>query len=177
MHAVLYVCIPRSQARGGMQARKKVCEYLNEEGFDTHLRFSGHCDYFSVGGRYSGRLNLLRLRQEQPKQYDRFWKRYWMKPIGDEEAEGLFRQSFPDYRGKLPISRGSVGFEGAPDDAQVMDEPLFRQLKAGFGDSVDYSYEIAEPNVICTEDTDDFVWPKTAEEATKLWVVVIAYHF
>lgn len=42
---------------------------------------------------------------------------------------------------------------------------------------MDYSYEIAEPNVICTEDTDDFVWPKTAEEATKLWVVVIAYHF
>lgn len=58
-----------------------------------------------------------------------------------------------------------------------MDEPLFRQLKSGFADSVDYSYEIAEPNVICTEDTDDFKWPKTVEEAAKLWVVVIAYHF
>ena len=58
-----------------------------------------------------------------------------------------------------------------------MDEPLFRQLKAGFGSVVDYSYEIAEPNVICTEDTDDFEWPTTAEEAAKLWVVVIDYHF
>ena len=58
-----------------------------------------------------------------------------------------------------------------------MDEPLFQQLKKGFGESVDYSYEITEPNVICTEDTDDFEWPTTAEDAAKLWVVVINYHF
>ncbi len=50
-------------------------------------------------------------------------------------------------------------------------------LKAGFSNVVDYSYEINEPNVICTEDTDDFEWPRTADEAAKLWVVVIDYHF
>src|SRR5271170_7819831 len=99
MHGVLYVCLPRSQARSSVQARKKVCEYLTQEGFAQNLRFAGHCDYFSVGGRYSGRLNLLRLRQEQPKQFGRFWKRYWMKSIGEEEAERLFRQAFPDFRG------------------------------------------------------------------------------
>ena len=42
---------------------------------------------------------------------------------------------------------------------------------------MDYSYEITEPNVICTEDTDDFEWPQTIEKAGKLWVVVIDYHF
>lgn len=31
--------------------------------------------------------------------------------------------------------------------------------------------------MICTEDTDDFVWPTTAGNAAKLWVVVIDYHF
>jgi hypothetical protein len=160
-----------------LQARRKVCEYLTQEGFDTQLRFSGHCDYFSVGGRYSGRLNLLRLRQQRPKEFARFWKRYWMKSISDDDAERLFRQTFPDYRGKLPISRGSAGFEGAPDDAQVMDEALFQQLRGGFGNVVDYSFEINEPNVICTEDNDDFEWPKNGEEARKLWVVVIDYHF
>ena len=67
MHGVLYVCLPRSQARSSLQARKKVCEYLTEEGFDNQRRFSGHCDYFSVGGRYSGRLSLLRLRHEHPQ--------------------------------------------------------------------------------------------------------------
>src|SRR5882724_4821657 len=100
-----------------------------------------------------------------------------MKSISEEEAERLFREAFPQYRGKLPINRGRVGFEGALDDAQVMDSPLFRQLSAGFGDGVDYSYEIGEPNVICTEDTDDFRWPTTAEEAAKLWVMVTDYHF
>jgi hypothetical protein len=159
-----------------LQARKKVCEYLNDEGFAQNLRFAGHCDYFSVGGRWSGRLALLRLRHEHPKQFDRFWKRYSGKATS-KEAEALFRKLFPKYQGKLPFNRGSVGFDGAPDDAQVMDEPLFQQLKSGFGDVVDYSYEIAEPNVICTEDTDDFEWPTTAEEAAMLWVVVIDYHF
>jgi hypothetical protein len=173
MHAVLYVCLPRSQARSSLQARKQVCDYLTQEGFDTQLRWSGCCDYFGVGGRWSGRLSLLRLRHEQPKQFDRFWKPYTGGSTG-EDAEALFRKLFPKYRGKLPINRG---FEGEPDDAQVMDEPLFQQLKKGFGTVVDYSYKIDEPNVICTEDTDDFEWPKTGEEAAKFWVVVIDYHF
>ena len=178
MHGVLYVCLPRSQARSSLQARRKVCEYLTEEGFDTQLRFSGHCDYFSVGGRrYSGRLSLLRLRHEHPRAFNRFWKRYAGNSTTGEEAEALFRELFPTYRGKLPINRERIGDCGEPDDAQIMDEALFQQLKSGFGDVVDYSYEIAEPNVICTEDTDDFEWPKTGEEAGSLWVVVIDYHF
>ena len=180
MHGVLYVCLPRSEARSSLTARKKVCEYLTQENYDaTEPPFSGGCDYdyYSVGGRYSGRLILLRLRQEQPRQFDRFWKRYWMKDISEEEAERLFRATFPKFRGKLPINRGGTGFEGEADDAQIMDEPLFQELKAGFSNVVDYSYEISEPNVICTDDTDDFEWPTTAEEAGKLWVVVIDYHF
>jgi len=100
-----------------------------------------------------------------------------MKDIADEEAERLFRETFPEYRGKPPFSRERIGEYGEADDAQIMDEPLFQQLKAGFSNVVDYSYEINEPNVICTEDTDDFEWPRTAEEATKLWVVIIDYHF
>lgn len=177
MHGILYVCLPRSQARSSLHARKKVCEYLTEEGFDNQRRFAGHCDYFSVGGRYSGRLSLLRLRHEQPKAFARFWKRYWMKEIGGEEAERLFREMFPKYQGKLPINRGSVGFDGAPDDAQLMDEALFQQLKAGFSEDLRYSYEINEPNVIFKEDDADFEQPKTSEEAAKFWVVLIAYHF
>ena len=179
MHAVLYVCLPRSQARSSLQARKKVCEYLTEEGFDNLRRFSGHCDNFSVGGRWSGRLPLLRLRSAQPKVFDRFGKQYGATSSRDEVDRlcRLFRETFPAYREKMLIYREHVEFYGCPDDAQIMDEPLFQQLKKGFGESVDYSYEITEPNVICTEDTDDFEWPTTAEDAAKLWVVVINYHF
>lgn len=175
MHAVLYVCLPRSQGRDSMDARKKVCDYLTEEGFDTLFRFSGRCDYFSVGGRWSGRLTLLRLRHEQPKVFDRFWRR--LKTVeAAEEAEALFRKAFPDFQGMLPLNRDDTEFEGQPDDAQIMDRPLFDQLRAGFGDDVDYSYEIDTPNVICTEDDEDFKWPKTAKQAANFWVVVIDYH-
>ena len=179
MHGVLYVCLPRSQARSSLQARKKVCEYLTQENYDdTEPPFSGgyDYDYYSVGGRWSGRLSLLRLRYEQPKQFSRFWKRY-INHSTDEGAPSLFRQLFPQYRGRLPFDRMRIGYYGAPDDAQIMDEPLFRRLQPGFGWEMDGSYEINEPNVICTEDTDDFEWPKTVEEAAKFWVVIIDYHF
>jgi hypothetical protein len=111
MHFVVYVCLPRSQARNSLAARKRVCDYLTGEGCDTLLRFSGRCDYFSVGGRWSGRLTLLRLRHEQPKVFGRFWKRLDTVETG-EETEALFRKAFPDFRGKLPVNRGGTGFEG-----------------------------------------------------------------
>jgi hypothetical protein len=179
MHGILYVCLPRSQARSSLQARKKVCEYLTQENYDaTDPPFSGGCDYdyYSVGGRWSGRLSLLRLRHEQPRAFDRFWKRCTGKATS-QEAEALFREMFPKYQGRLPFNRMRIGYYGAPDDAQIMDEPLFRQLRPGFGEEMDGSYEINEPNVICTEDADAFEWPKNSEEAAKLWVVVIDYHY
>jgi hypothetical protein len=40
MHGVLYVYLPRSEARNSLQVRKKVGEYLTQEGFDTQLRWS-----------------------------------------------------------------------------------------------------------------------------------------
>jgi hypothetical protein len=159
-----------------LQARKKVCEYLTEEGFDLELRFAGHCDRFEVGGRWSGLSNLLRLRHGQPRRFDEFWKRYRATETV-EEADRLFRQAFPEYRGKLPINRKNIGLYGEPDDAQIMDEPLFHQLKTGFSEEVNYSYEIGEPNVICTEHHGDFEWPETSAEGAKFWVVVIDYHF
>jgi hypothetical protein len=176
MHGVLYVCLPRSQARTSLQARKKVCKYLVREGFDLGLRFAGICDYFSVGGRWAGRLIFHRLRQQQPKQFDTFWKRYGRVKT-DKQAEQLFRKSFPKYPGKSPFSLEADSDYGAPEDAQIMDESVYEQLKDGFGDSVSYTWELEEPNVIITDDSDDCEWPTTKEEAEKLWVVVIDYHF
>jgi hypothetical protein len=179
MHGVLYVCLPRSKARSSLQARKKVCEYLTQENYDdTDPPFSGGCDYddYSVGGRWSGRLSLLRLQYEQPRQFSRFWK-YCISGSTAAGRKSLFQKLFPTYRGRLPFNRMRVGEYGASDDAQIMDEPLFRQLQPGFGEEMDGSYEINEPNVIFAEDGDEFEWPKTAEEGAKFWVVLIDYHF
>jgi hypothetical protein len=95
----------------------------------------------------------------------------------DEEDYRLFREAYPKFQGRVPFHRGDVGFYGKPDDAQIMDEPLFQQLKSGFSRFEDYSFELTEPNVIFADDTDDDEWPKTGGEAEKYWVVVIDYHF
>jgi len=123
-------------------------------------------------------LPLLRLRSEQKKLFDRFWKKYTASSSSDKVDElcRLFRETFPAYRGRLPIYREDTGDYGYPDDAQIMDEPLFQQLKAGFSEIPDYSCGITEPNVIFTDILED-EWPKTAKEAAKYWVVVIDYHF
>ncbi len=182
MHTLLYVCVPRSQTRSSLQARKKVCEYLTREGFDTQLRFSGRCDYFKVGGRWSGYLNLLRLHHDQPKLMARFWKRYATISTA-QEAATLFRELFPKYQGKIPVGRNPYGrLNGYPDDAQLMDEPLFQQLKKGFSEEVT-SGDRGPVGVIFTTDEymqdpeGDFPWPKDGEEGAKLWVVVIDYHW
>ncbi|HEY7157600.1 MAG TPA: hypothetical protein VH575_26830 [Gemmataceae bacterium] len=178
MHRLLYVCLPRSQARTSLQARKKVCEYLTAEGFDTHLRFSGCCDYFMVGGRWSGDLSLLRLKYVQPKLMARFWKRHEAVATG-QEAEQLFRGMFPDFRGRIPVGRNPHGRpQGYPDDAQFMDEPLFEQLKNRFSDEVkDGGDVIFTTDCYCQEPDGDFPWPQNGAEGAKFWVVVIDYHF
>jgi hypothetical protein len=173
MHAVLYVCIHRSQASSSLQAREKVSQYLADQGFWPQRRFAGECDNFLVGGRWSGRLSLLRLRYKDRKKFDRFWKRYDTVSSA-EEGKLLFREAFPAYRGKPPI-REHVGVDGEADDAQFMDEPLFEQLKGGFDKVINFSWEITEPNVIFTDIFNE--WPKTPEEAANYWVVVIDYHF
>ena len=94
---------------------------------------------------------MLRLRHEQTKLFDRFWNRY-MASSTDKEDYRLFREAFPKVQGKVPFHRGRIRFYGKPDDAQIMDEPLFQQLKAGSSNFVDYSYEITEPNVIFADD-------------------------
>jgi hypothetical protein len=177
MHAALYVCLACSKARSSFQARKKTRAYLRHEGFDRRLRFSGCCDYFKIGGCWSGQLTLLRLRDECPRQFDRFWSQY-RAATSPARATRLFQETFPLFGQKLPIQRRHVGPYGEADDAHIMDGQLFHQLKPGFSEDVCYSYTLAKPNVIFTDDPDDdFAWPKTDREASKFWVVIIDYHF
>ena len=70
-----------------------------------------------------------------------------------------------------------MAFEGEADDAQIMDESLFEQLKAGFSEDIDYSYELTKANVIWTDELDDSEWPQQAEQAQEFWVVLIDYHY
>jgi hypothetical protein len=174
MHFLLYVCLPAEEAKTSLQARRKACRYLVQEHFVGAGRFCGHCDYFSVGGRYSGMLTLLRLKGLHPREFLLFLKQY-------RETEAslgckLFKKSFPNFSGRIPVGRFDVEFDGYEDDAQLMDKILFAQLKAGFNDYVTNAVAFEKPNVIFT-DLDETQWPKTVKDAAgRYWVVAIAYH-
>jgi predicted transcriptional regulator len=76
MHFLLYVCVPVEEAKTSLQARRRACRYLKKEHFIRAGRFCGHCDYFSVGGRCSGMLTLLRLKGLHPSEFRAFLKQY-----------------------------------------------------------------------------------------------------
>ena len=175
MHFLLYVCLPTDEARTSIQARRRVCRYLSEEHFVRSGRFCGMCDYFLVGGRYSGMLNLLRLKQHQPRVFKQFLARY--RDVSEIKAVSeLFKRYFPKYDGRDLIYRSNVRFHGYPDDAQIMDEDLFAELKDGFDEYVTNAIPFEKPNVIFTDLGED-EWPADSKSGVgRHWVVVIDYH-
>ena len=175
MHFLLYVCLPTDKAKTSLQARRRVCQYLCKEHFVHNGRFCGKCDYFSVGGRYSGMLNLLRLKQRHPRIFKQFLSRYWeISEVG--VAYKLFRRCFPEYKGMNPLYRPKFRIYGYPDDAQIIDEVLFAALKDGFNEDISFAHRFEKPNVIFT-DLDEDEWPAgPASGVGQHWVVVIDYH-
>jgi hypothetical protein len=161
MHFLLYVCLPVEEAKTSLQARRRACRYLEKEHFVSVARFCGHCDCYSVGGRYSGMLTLLRLKGLHTREFRLFLKQY--RETKASLAAKLFKKCFPNFGGRIPVGRFDVEFDGYEDDAQLMDEILFAQLKAGFDRDVTNAVAFEKPNVIFT-DLDDFQWPKTVEE-------------
>ena len=96
MHFCLYLCLPRSEAKTSLQARRKAAKYLSAEGFASETRFGGVCDYFGVGGRWSGRLELMRLKHKSPTKFRKFWRQF-DNIDSAKQALKLFEQTFPDY--------------------------------------------------------------------------------
>ena len=133
------------------------------------------CDYFSVGGRYSGMLNMLRLKQNHPRVFKRFLTQ--SRDIsGGKVASGLFRRCFPEYKGMNPLYRSKFRIYGYPDDAQIMDEVLLAALKDGFAEYVTGAIPFEKPNVIFTDLGEDEWLEDTISRVGQHWVVVIDYH-
>ncbi|MBI5767425.1 MAG: hypothetical protein HZA93_06485 [Verrucomicrobia bacterium] len=83
---------------------------------------------------------------------------------------------FPEYHGP-PLLGRELDFYGGADDAQILDQQLFRLLRNGFNLEVTFAGDGETPNVIFTAPhEEDYEWPTTVEEAANFWVVVIDYH-
>ena len=175
MHFLLYVCLPTNEAKTSLQARKKVFCYLCKENFIHNGRFCGLCDYFLVGGRYSGMLNVLRLKHQHPHKYKQYLTQSHAA-LDAKQVYKVFKKCFPDYNGKNLFYRNNFRVHGYPDDAQIIDEVLFAELKHGFSDEVSFGLPFEKPNVIFTDLCED-EWPVDAKsEVGRHWVVLIDYH-
>lgn len=169
MHFRLYVCLPMEEATNSLRARQGVSRYLKREGFDLETRFSGDCDYFSIGGRWSGSLTLLRLSQQHPRKFRRYWKENMKNLVASPD---LFKEHFPAFQGEIPIGREQQDW-GNRDDAQLMDEVLFEALHKNFDENILFCWELGEPNVISTR----YEFPKhSASMIGNYWIVVVDYH-
>lgn len=177
MHFRTYVLLPKAQADTSLDARQAVEKYLNDEAFAASNRFAGRCDYFSIGGRWSGSLTLLKLARQKPAQFRQFWK-FWTKEARNRaQVLTRFKKLFPDFRGPIPVERERVGFFGLKDDAQLMDRTLFFALKRGFSEDVNHSWDLHKPNVIATDYMVPEEWPANWKAAEgQDWVVVVDYH-
>ncbi|MEX2138346.1 MAG: hypothetical protein WD894_03745 [Pirellulales bacterium] len=86
----------------------------------------------------------------------------------------LFRESFKDFEGESPFERNDVPFYGLADDAQIIDQELYRELEDGFDEYVTHEYEITKPNAIFT-DLGEGEWePEIVVD--RYWAVVVDYH-
>lgn len=75
MHHRYFVLTDKANAKTSLQARTYVESWLNEEGFAGEgTRFSSSfCDWFVIGGRWSGELVKRFLDQEKLKL---FWEEF-----------------------------------------------------------------------------------------------------
>lgn len=176
MHGTLFLGFEKATARSSMAARRWACDYLSEEGFTPMRRFGGAADYYGVGGRSSGILEILRLRHERIRTFEKFWKAL----PRSKDPVALFKRSFPSYRGRIPVARDVTPDYGYADDAQIIDETLYHCLKPGFANFLEYSCGIDEKLCVLycgTSESGFEEWPKTKEAIIgRTWIVVIDYH-
>ena len=176
MHGRFYVCLPKAAARTKSGVVKKVTKFLNDEGLVGGDRlWGGPADYFSIGGRWGGTLELLRLRAQDSQTFGVWWEAHKKPGINTRaKAVRLFKKHFRGYKSDPPVFREADRFGDAEGEIAVMDAALFDQLQAGFGEFTIGDWELHEPNVIFTDGTPEAV----AEEVVgRYWVAVIDYHW
>ena len=189
MHFRFLVLINKDRAPDSMGARDYVHHILvNDSSFIQHddSRFaSPMCDWFVIGGRWSGELTRAKLSQSKlellDKEFDKkhgWWhggKEGTTREDRSRQYNKMFRKYFPKFKNKkdweIPGWRDQYEEYGYDDDAMILDKKLY--------DAFLKEYEGQE------------LWPGTCEEIADLdcagdivtkelignkWLVVVDYH-
>jgi hypothetical protein len=179
------VLFDKSRAKTSKEAREWTYYALSESpGFlqndSGEFSFgSSMCDWFVIGGRWSGDLNWACLDKDKEKE---FWEEFEKEKLGwmsgddkkqeaqKQKAEELFRKYFPDYKGPKLLFRDTYAGTGHPDDAKIVDKQIYDRLIKK------YEGEYMSPG-----ESDEFVnlesdEIKPIDVIGMKWIVVVDYH-
>lgn len=184
MHNLAYALLPIEEATSSEEARNIVYDFLvNDASFmedsNASYRFwSPICDYFRIGGRFSGDLTSQNI-------LDEFYRKVNALQGGNPsdsysvifitENRAALDKIWHDLGGKYvnPLSRNAGNYNGYEDDAMIIDEEIAEKLN-----------KIEQPDVVGNErvldcSSDNCYWEidDYKDLIGKAWVVVIDYHY
>jgi hypothetical protein len=175
MHYRLFVTIKQYKDETSLNARDKVNNQLQDEGFcNQDGRFSnGWADWFVIGGRWSGELTRSLLKKD-------YWEEvkkavhddnnfgYSTKDIEDPEKQKKFQEVWEKLGGygDNPLKRDTYLHIGYEDDAMVVTKELYDKLLKKYEGQ--------------TEEQDQFIdldYEECGEDFIgKKWLVVVDFH-
>jgi len=185
VHYRMFVTFDKGNAKTSKEARDYAYDtLLNDSGFSSEgSRFgSPVCDWFVIGGRWSGLLSTVSWGKKLYKQIRKMEKEADIQIRGchygseekrgeqttlKEKVETLYEEALPKrYKGLLTYDRSSYAQYGYEDDAMVLTKELYEAcLKDHEGEDCDGEHYV---------DLDfDCVGP---EMVGKKWLVVVDYH-
>lgn len=148
MHYAAYVLVSKAEATTSVEARQEVMNSL--EGDPSFVGEGGRfftpvCDWFVIGGRFSGWLYPQQIRDEFFHQADQLNSK--------EKEPGWYSTEFIHYSCKQldaiwqklggqyasPLTRCAYDSCGEEDDAQILDRPLAEQMNVFLQDRDKYS--------------------------------------
>jgi len=173
MHYLMLVTLGTAAAATSLDARRQAqAELLNDDSFcGEGGRFgSPLCDWFVIGGRWSGRLKQTLLGEPYQAALGRDfpeiaagWYPTSLVDTHRDRLNRLWRQF--GGTGPSPLVRSSYDHLGCDDDAMVVDRALYDGFLAGYHGESDRS-EFADLDNESVDET--FIGRK--------WLVVVDYH-
>jgi hypothetical protein len=189
MHYRLMVTLSKHFAETSAEARSHVYHTLiDDETFVGGGRFSsGFCDWFVIGGRWSGELSRLTWAKDAFAEIQKLEHsegiQIWGVHYGDldkqkqqrklaKKIEKLYQRAMPaEYKGKgLIYERDTYVDQGYEDDAMLVDQTLYDALLAEYDgdDMVEDEWRLAFVDLDYEAVSPDFIGEK--------WLVVLDAH-
>jgi hypothetical protein len=180
MHFLYFVKIDRKEAETSREAINRAESVLANNGFIFSEGFwgGGKCDWFVMGGRWSGTLSGLAVKDDfilaahkliASKAKDTAERGYLSDAEVTEYADDI-QKLWLNMGGTNanPYARNGYKADGLDDDAAVLTEDNIAALKSKYPEGVEYydadAYEEKPLSSLSAEDIGD-------------WLVVVDYHY